>query len=149
MNRSLLYKTIISAALLVFLVSCGKPVTQFEMTGFKVVQPPSVSKTTSGYGTIENIGKNTDTLISVSSDSGHVMLHKTDITDGQARMIHMMNIEIKPGEKLVLKPMSYHLMLGNLDDNIRNKTSDVTLYFEFKNSGKIEVKAPVRSLFED
>jgi copper(I)-binding protein len=149
MNRSLLYKTIISAALLVFLVSCGKPVTQFKMTGFKVVQPPSVSETTAGYGTIENIGKNTDTLISISSDSGHVMLHKTVISDGRAEMVHMMNIEIKPGEKLVLKPMSYHLMLGNLDDNIRNKTGDVTLYFEFKNSGKIEVKAPVRSLFED
>ena len=109
----------------------------------RVILPPSVANSTSAYGIIKNTGNAPDILISVSSNAGMVMLHKTDIKKGMAQMNHVDELVLGAGESLILKPMSYHLMIMNVDHKIIKKDAEVTLIFEFEKAGKLEFKVPV------
>ncbi len=119
---------------------------QFEK--FWVSKAPKVARSTAGYGTIKNIGKEPDTLISIRSDAASmVMLHETQMSSGMVKMEHVSNHDIEPGDALILKPMSFHLMLMNLNSRF-SKDEKVKLWFEFKNSGEIEVEVPILSAEE-
>lgn len=115
-----------------------------ELHDFWVVIPPGVARSTAGYGIIKNTGKSADTLLAISSNAGSVMLHKTDIQSGMARMIHMTNMVIEAGEELVLEPMAFHLMFTDLCPIIFTEGGMVTLSFEFEKSGLIEITVPLR-----
>jgi len=115
-----------------------------EIETFWVVLPPNVARSTAGYGIIKNTGDEPDTLLAIRSDGGSVMLHKTDIKSGMARMLHMDNMIIEPGTELVLEPMSYHLMFTDLCPIIFTKGGAVKLSFEFKRAGIIELTVPLR-----
>ncbi len=108
-----------------------------------VVLPPPVASATSVYGSIKNISKSADTLIDISSNAGMVMLHQSVVESGKAQMIHIDSYEIKPNEALILKPMSYHIMLMNIDHNIVKKDGKIQLTFTFKNAGQIDQEVPV------
>jgi protein SCO1/2 len=109
----------------------------------RVILPPSVASNTSAYGIIKNTGNAPDTLINVSSNAGMVMLHKTDIEKGMAQMNHVDEWVLGVGESLILKPMSYHLMIMNVDHKMIKKDAEVTLVLEFERVGKLEFKVPV------
>lgn len=117
---------------------------QIQLEQFWVVLPSDVSRNTAGYGVIKNSGDESDTLLAIRSDGGSVMLHKTDIESGMARMMHISNTVIEPKTELVLEPMSFHLMLSDLCPIIFTEGGNVTLWFEFEKSGVIEVNAPLR-----
>jgi len=109
----------------------------------RVILPPSVASSTSAYGIIKNTGGAADTLISVSSNAGMVMLHKTDISKGMAQMNHVGEYVLEAGAELVLKPMSYHLMIMNVNHKLIKKDAEVTLILEFEKYGKLALKVPV------
>ena len=109
----------------------------------RVILPPSVANSTSIYGIIKNTGNAPDTLINVSSNAGMVMLHKTDIKQGMAQMNHVGKFVLGASESLLLKPMSYHLMIMNVDHQIIKKEAEITLFLEFEKAGKLEFKIPV------
>ncbi len=109
----------------------------------RVILPPSVAKSTSVYGTIKNTGDVPDTLINMSTDAGMIMLHKTEIENGMAQMNHIDDFVLSSGAELVLKPMSYHLMLMGINHDIIKKGGEVTIMLEFKEAGKVTVKVPV------
>ncbi len=111
---------------------------------FRVILPPDVSRSTAGYGVIKNIGDEPDTLIKIRSNAATVMLHKTEIVSGMAKMIHMSNMVIEPGSELVFEPMSFHLMLFDMDAEIFREGGEITLFLEFEKAGVIEVVAPIR-----
>lgn len=111
----------------------------------RVILPPAVSRSTSAYGIIKNTGNTDDTLINISTDAGMIMLHKTEIKDGMAQMNHVDDFELKAGEELILKPMSYHLMFMNINHDIIKKDGEVSLTLEFEKAGKLELKLPVLS----
>ncbi len=111
--------------------------------GLRVILPPSVARSTSAYGIIKNIGDMPDTLISISTDAGMIMLHKTEIENGMAQMNHVDDFVLEAGAKLVLKPMSYHLMFMNVNHDIIKKDGEVTITLEFTKAGKLTFKAPV------
>jgi len=94
---------------------------------------------------IKNTGNTDDTLINISTDAGMIMLHKTEIKDGMAQMNHVDDFELKAGEELILKPMSYHLMFMNINHDIIKKDGEVSLTLEFEKAGKLELKLPVLS----
>jgi len=73
------------------------------------------------------------------------MLHKTEIKSGVAQMIHLPKIVIEPHSKLVLEPMSYHLMFSKLSKTFFTEGNTINLLLEFEKSGVIEVKIPVRT----
>ncbi len=109
----------------------------------RVILPPSVASSTSIYGIIKNTGSTPDSLISVSSNAGMVMLHKTDIKKGMAKMGHVDGFVLNAGKSLILKPMSYHLMMMKIDHEKIKKDAEITLFLEFKKAGKLEFKVPV------
>jgi copper(I)-binding protein len=119
------------------------PVIQFE--NFWIVQPPSVARSTAGYGIIKNTGDEADTLIRICSEAANVMLHQTKIVSGMAKMVHMTNTVIEPNSELVLEPMSFHLMFMGLSDVMFEEGAEITLLFEFEKSGEMELTLPIRS----
>lgn len=134
--------TVISVCLSSSSYADGKPDITLEQ--FWITLPPDVARTAAGYGIIKNSGDKSDTLLAIRSDGGSVMLHKTDIESGMARMMAMSNIVIEPGTELVLEPMSFHLMFSDLCPIIFIEGGNVTLWLEFENSGVIEVVAALR-----
>ena len=122
------------------------PELQFE--GFWVVQPPSVARSTAGYGTIKNTGDEADMLIRVCSEAANVMLHQTKIVSGMAKMVHMSNTVIEPNSELVLEPMSFHLMFMGLSEVFFEEGAEIKVLLEFEKSGEIEIKLPVRSSWD-
>lgn len=137
---------LLSAILVVFCQnSYADNQANIEIENFWVVLPPAVARGTAGYGTIKNIGDASDTLLNIRSDAGSVMLHKTEMKSGMAHMLHMANSVIDAHSELVLEPMSYHLMFGNLKPIVFTEGGTVKLWFEFEKSGVIEVEVPLRS----
>ncbi|MBE9532571.1 MAG: copper chaperone PCu(A)C, partial [Proteobacteria bacterium] len=59
--------------------------------------------------------------------------------------IHMSNTIIEAGEELALEPMSYHLMFTDLCPVIFTEGGKVTISFEFKKSGVIDIEVPLKS----
>ena len=129
--------------LLIVLSACSdaKPNILFEQ--FRVILPPSVASGTAAYGVIKNTGSGADTLINVTSNAGQAMLHQTEIKSGMAKMTHVSNFVLEANSELVLKPMSYHLMLMNIDHEVIKENGKVLVSFEFKKSGIIKLEVPV------
>jgi copper(I)-binding protein len=123
-----------------------KPNIQFE--NFWIVSPPEVARSAAGYGVIKNTGNVADTLIHICTESASVMLHKTEIKSGMAKMIHLKNIVIESNSELVLEPMSFHLMFMDLSEDFFKENAEITLYLEFEKSGRFKVKLPVRSSWD-
>jgi len=118
-----------------------------ETDKFQIMLAPAVAKNTAGYGVISNTGDSADTLLNISCDGATVMLHKTEIKSNHAHMHHMKNIIIEANSSLVLEPMSYHLMLSELSDVFFKDRETVTVVFEFKHAGIVEVEVPIVSVF--
>lgn len=116
-----------------------------EFSEFWISEPPPVAKGTAGYGIIINNGEVADTLLHVCSKDAMVMLHKTDIKNGMAKMIHMSDTVIDSGSELKLEPMSFHLMFSDLTPKRFVAGHMITLFFEFEKAGTITVDVPVRS----
>ncbi len=66
-----------------------------------------------GFATIRNAGRAPDRLLSAQSDlAGRVEVHEVLRDGGMMRMRHMpQGLAIPAGEKVVLQPGGYHLML--------------------------------------
>jgi len=119
-----------------------------ETNNFRIILAPAVAKSTAAYGVIKNSGVEADTLIDISSDAAMVMLHKTEINSGMAKMIHMPNLVIEAGSELVLKPMSYHLMLSDLSEDVFKQGETIMLLLEFEKMGVIKIEVPIVPAWE-
>jgi len=148
MNKSWLIKLLILLGVIALNVmptlyaNNNKPLIKIEQ--FRIMLPPAVANNTVGYGIIRNDGNQADTLKAIESDSARIMLHKTEIESGMARMIHQHNLILEAHSELVLEPMSFHLMLMDLDKEKFSSETDINLRFIFEKSGVIDVKVPVR-----
>jgi copper(I)-binding protein len=100
-------------------------------------------KVTAGYATITNTGDSDDELLSVSTASaGMTTLHKTEIVNDVAKMLHVRTLAIPAKGNVVLKPGEYHLMLMNLP-RVLKAGDKVELVFTFKKQGQVKVAADV------
>ena len=70
-------------------------------------------------------------------------MHKTEITDGKARMLRQKQIEILPGEEKVFEPGSFHLMMMKPAKTL-NEGAMVNITIELKNGEAIHFTAPVK-----
>ena len=97
------------------------------------------------YLTLENKGKQGDTLISVQSPAAQsVEIHSMSMTaDNVMRMREVGSIELKPQEKIVMQPGDgYHIMLLGLKAPL--KAGDkLPLTLTFKKAGKVETAISV------
>ena len=104
--------------------------------------PPS-SKNTALFMTIVNKSDKQDSLISVKTDIAKmVMIHKTVEENGIMKMKHVDNLFIPPHSEVKLKPGGLHIMIMGLKRPIK-EGEKVKINLFFKNSGNIEILAPV------
>jgi periplasmic copper chaperone A len=100
-----------------------------------------------GYLTIENRGSGPDRLLSAAfSGSNVVEVHEMAVEGGVMRMRELpKGLEIKPGQKVELKPGGYHLMFIGLKAGLKegDKARGVLV---FERAGRIEVEFNVESM---
>lgn len=100
-----------------------------------------------GYLSIENTGTTPDRLIgAVISIAGRTEIHEMAMRDGIMRMRELsQGIEIRPGEKVELKPGSFHLMWIDLTQPLATGII-VTGALRFEKAGLLPVDFVVEAI---
>ncbi len=106
---------------------------------------PATAKVGGAFMMIHNEGSKTDRLIAASSPiAKRVEIHESLMKDGVMSMAQITDLPIKPGEKVMLKPGSYHVMLMGLNRPlVEGEMFPLTLKFEF--AGDIKVMVHVKA----
>jgi len=91
--------------------------------------------------------KNTsDRLIGVSSPvASRAEVHSSTMEGGIMKMRHLKEIDLKPGESHVLKPMGEHIMLFDLKRPLKEGDL-VNLTLNFEKAGPITIEATVEPM---
>ncbi len=112
---------------------------------FARATPPG-AKVAGVFVTVENTGTQPDRLLSVSTPiAGVAELHQMSVDAGVMRMRGVAALEVRPGEKLQLKPGGYHVMLSELRRPL--KVGDkFPLTLTFQNGGAVEVSVWVEEM---
>ena len=115
-----------------------------KVTRAWVPVPPGAAQTAGGYMTITNGGSEPDTLIGgTAAIAGRIEVHEMTLDQGVMRMRELKpGLVIKPGETVVLRPGSLHLMLLDLKESPAvGKPVKGSLVFE--RAGTIEIEFSV------
>jgi copper(I)-binding protein len=97
------------------------------------------------YFKIENNSDRPDTLYKVTSDiAQHIMMHETYKKNDMMGMREIKNIAVKPGSSVEFKPGGYHVMLMELNKDLK-EGNEINFTLLFKLSGKINIKAKVEN----
>ena len=111
---------------------------------------PAGAPVAAGYVTLKNSGAAADKLVSATADvAGKVEVHEMAMDNGVMKMRQIPGIEIPAGQTLALKPGSYHVMLLDLKQQVKDgDTVPITLEFVGLDNKKhtMEIKAPARPL---
>ena len=124
----------------------------YDIGSIHITQPwaratPKGASSGAAYMTITNNGKAPDRVNWVSSDaSAQCQIHTMTMDDGVMKMRPVEGgLEIKPGETVILKPSSFHVMLVNLKHPLeQGNTVEATLQFE--KAGTVKVEFPVAAI---
>jgi copper(I)-binding protein len=118
----------------------------FTKGDIKISQPwtrvtPRGAKVAGGYMTITNNGKSADRLVGGSAAiAAQFEVHEMSMTDGVMRMRRLQKgLEIKPGQTVVMKPGSFHVMLMGLKEQVQ-QGKPVKGTLEFEKAGKVEIE---------
>lgn len=105
---------------------------------------PPGARVGGAYMVIENRGTEPDRLVGGSSAvAGRIEIHEMETTDNVMRMRPLTaGLEVGPGAKVEIRPGSYHVMLVDLKNPLR-QAERVSLTLEFAKAGKIEVELVV------
>jgi len=109
---------------------------------------PPHAEMSAGYLTIMNHSAQAQTLTSVSSPQFQkVEAHKTEMVNGQVRMLREDNVTVPAHGSMEFKPGGYHLMLIHPLHEL--KLGDrVELHLQFKGSQPLTVEAQIREAAE-
>lgn len=108
---------------------------------------PPAAKVAGGFMTLTNTGAVPDRLIGGSSPiAGRIEVHEMTLDGGIMKMRELdKGLEIKPGQKVELKPGSYHVMFMELKEPTKEgQTIKGTLVFE--KAGKVDIEYKVEAL---
>ena len=108
---------------------------------------PAGAKVAGGYLTIENKGATPDRLVSGSGDfAGKVEIHEMAMNNGVMTMRPLdKGLTIEPGKTVKLAPGSYHLMLMDLKNPLK-QGEKVPLTLEFEKAGKVALSLDVQGV---
>jgi periplasmic copper chaperone A len=107
-------------------------------------EAPPASKVAGGFMTITNTGREPDTLLGGSLvGAGKLEVHDMTIVGGIMKMRELKpGLVIKPGESVVLKPGSYHLMFLDLAASPK-AGQPIKGPLVFEKAGKVEIEYKV------
>jgi copper(I)-binding protein len=99
------------------------------------------------YFGIENKGKETDTLKSISSDvAKSTELHAMTMDGNVMKMRDVGSVDIKPSEKIVMQPGGgYHIMLVGLNKPLKSG-DQFPMTLTFAKAGKVVINVDVEAM---
>lgn len=135
-------QTLLTCAFLAFACTAAAEGIKVENAYVPVAPPSAMSH--AAYMTLENTGETMHSLIGVSAAGyGMTHLHESKETDGVAVMSMLNQLDIAPGQRVALKPGSFHVMLMRPEGSIA-LGDGVALTSNFANGEKIAVTATVK-----
>lgn len=109
-----------------------------------VREAPPGARMLAAYLTLNNSGAEDLVLVEVQSPAfSHIMLHKSEVVDGVARMIHLDEIVIPAQGSVQLQPGGMHLMMPAPEARL-SAGDRVPLVLIFADGNRLEVQADVR-----
>lgn len=107
-------------------------------------EAPPGARAMAGYMVVKNHGASDKVLVGASSDAfGEVMLHRTIVEGGMAKMVHQMAITIPAKGEVTFEPNGYHVMLMAPKKPL--KAGDkVEITLKFKDGETVKVVHEVR-----
>ena len=109
-----------------------------------VREAPPTAHMMAAYMRLRNTGSDDVVLSRVDSPTfNHVMLHKSEVVDGIARMSHQDELLIPAGESVELEPGSFHLMMPAPQQRLV-AGDRVEFVLTFANGATVRVQADVR-----
>jgi len=109
-----------------------------------VREAPPGARMLAAYMTLKNPTAQDLVLTGVDSPAfNHVMLHKSEVVDGVARMLHQDSILIPAGGNIELKPGSYHLMMPAPEQRLV-EGDKVVFELNLEDQACVQVQAEVR-----
>jgi copper(I)-binding protein len=108
---------------------------------------PTGAQVAGGYMKISNTGKEADRLTGGSAAvAGRFEIHEMSMVDNVMKMRELPNgLEVKPGQSVELKPGSYHVMLMDLKQPLK-EGDKVKGTLVFEKAGAVNVEYTVRSM---
>jgi copper(I)-binding protein len=157
------FAALLASSILIF-AARGAFAHEFKLGALEIIHPwsratPGGAKVAVGYVVIKNAGAEPDRLVSATAEvAGSVAIHEMATTDGVATMRPVTEGIVIPAHgEIALKPGSYHLMLEDLKEPLKEGgsfkgtltfekagTSDVIFFVE-----SMGAKAPAGESHED
>lgn len=142
MKRHSLATALIAASAIVFGAHAADSAVSIHDPYVRLV-PPGI-KTTGGFMVIRNTGQSDRQLIKAESPvAGIVELHTHINENGVMKMREVARIEVKARGQTELKPGSYHVMLIDLKESLK-EGDNVPITLKFDDGSTYGVLAPVR-----
>ncbi len=124
------------------LLACADPAIQVENAWVR--EAPPGAQMMAAYMTLKNTGSSDVTLENITSPAFRmVMLHKSVIVDGVARMSHQDSLPIPAGTSVALEPGSFHLMMPAPEQRLHSG-DQVEFNLRFADGRTVQVQATVR-----
>ena len=118
--------------------------SELQVENAWVREAPPSAHMMAAYMTLKNPGSSDTVLTQVDSPAfDHVMLHKSEVVDGVARMIHQHDILIPAQGSVELKPGSFHLMMPTPEKRLV-EGDRVDFILTFSNGETVRLQADVR-----
>lgn len=111
------------------------------------IRPGTLNRNTALFLVINNQTDLPDTLFDVESDAAQVVeVHESYKTENDMMgMRHIEFLEIPANSKVELKPMSYHVMLIGLNEDLV-PGMEKSFVLKFKNTGEVNISAVVKEM---
>jgi periplasmic copper chaperone A len=107
---------------------------------------PPGAKSAGAFMTIENGGTDADRLIGASSVVANIVqIHEMSMDGAVMKMREVKGIELKPGSTVALKPGSFHVMMSELKQPLK-EGDEFPMTLTFEKAGSIDVKVKVEAM---
>ena len=121
--------------------------SEVKITDAWVREAPPGARMLAAFMVIQNPGDEDVTLTGVDSPAfNHVMLHRSIVVDGIARMQHESAIRIPAGGAVSLEPGSFHLMMPAPESRLQ-AGDQVEFLLHFADESRVRVTADVKKKF--
>ncbi len=116
-----------------------------EIDNAWIREAPPGAPMLAGYLCLHNTTGAAATLVGVQSPLfPHIMMHRTEIREGMARMMHQDTVDVPAGQRVCFEPGGLHLMMAAPDQPLR-AGERVELELQFADGHSQRIQAPVRA----
>jgi copper(I)-binding protein len=135
----------ISILILLLITACSINPNNENVQIGKIWSRPALEGNNSAvYFIIQNNQSTNEKMLSAESTIAEFSeIHLSSNVDGVMKMMEQENVEIEAGKQLEFKPMSYHIMLINLKQDL-NVGDQFNLILYFENAGAKEIEVEVK-----